>query len=69
MKSAYKVLVAKPKGKDAFEDQSIETNRILKCKGLDGVDSNYSADDRDQRNSKPSGNVGTILTNGTIINF
>jgi hypothetical protein len=69
MRSAYKVLVAKPKGKDALEDQSIERNTILKCTGWDGMDSTNSAEDRDQRNNKPSGKAGTIFTSGTIINF
>jgi hypothetical protein len=39
MKSAYKVLVAKPKVKDAMEHQSTERNAILKRTGCNDVDS------------------------------
>jgi hypothetical protein len=69
MKSAYEVLVAKPKGKDALEDQSTERNTILTCTGWDGVDSTNSAEDRNKHKNRPSRKAGTILTSGTIINF
>lgn len=47
------------------QQYNIKMHRV----GWGGVESTNSAEDRDQRNSKPSGKAGTILTSGRIINF